>query len=506
MDYFYQLLISFGFLLLNAFFVLAEFAIVKVRTTRLDEIAKQGDARAKLARSIVRKLDAYLSAIQLGITMSSLGLGWIGEPAVAHLLHPWIQAIPAPWKRGMSYSVSFGIAFVLITAIHVIIGELAPKSVAIRTPERTALLVARPLYLFYRLFYLPMTILNWCSNNLLKLIGFHSNESELAHSEEELRMILSYSQEQGKIPLHRLLLFENLFDFRYTTVQDILTPLESIAYWDAERSWEENWAAVKVRKLTRYPLCQGDIHHPLGWVHFKDIGLLLTTDPPRPPDLNSIKRQLLYIPKHYSLQQALTEFQKHRTHMALVQDKNKKTVGLITLEDVLEELVGEIRDEFESPTLTGLSDITVEEALLLNLTAKDKSEAIRMLLDLLHTARPQFDIRQAWDIIWKREKGLTSAVGRGVAFPHARLPSLEKPLLSIGRIPQGLEFQAPDNAPVHFIFLILTPAREPVFQLRILARLAAMASNQPLLKKLLHAKTKEEIMEAVRAFDLSATD
>ncbi|MBI4056886.1 MAG: DUF21 domain-containing protein [Elusimicrobia bacterium] len=502
MEHFTRLLIALGLLLLNAFFVLAEFAIVKVRATRLEEMARQGNARAKLAKAILRKLDAHLSVIQLGITIASLGLGWIGEPAMAGLLHPLIQQLPVAWRSGMSHSLSFALAFIIITGLHVVIGELVPKSIAIRTPEQSTLWVARPLELFYRLFYVPLVILNWSSNTFLKLIGFKASASELAHSEEELRMILFHSEEQGKIPLDRLLLFENLFDFRNTTAKEVMTSWESVASLDTAHSWQENKEIIETRKFTRYPLChQKQLN---GWVHLKDIALALLQSP-KPPDLSSLKRELFFIPENYALQQVLSEFQKSRSHIAFIKNSQGVVMGLVTLEDILEELVGEIRDEFESPSTMGLKDVLVEKAILLDFRPSDKAKAIQQLLQLLHQVHP-FDLNTAWEIIWKRERGLTSAVGHEVAFPHGRLPSLEKPLLAIGRVSAGLEFQAPDNKLVKFIFLFLTPAKEPLLQLRILSKLAHLASNEAMLAKLLKAPTPLKLIETIRAFDQTVTD
>lgn len=500
----FYLLIALFLLLLNAFFVLAEFAIVKVRSTRLEELARKGHRRAKLAQFTVKHLDEYLSAIQLGITMASLGLGWVGEPALAHLIAPLFSLFHIPLSSAVSYSISVTIAFIIITWMHVVIGELMPKNLALRMPEKSALIVSVPLHIFYRLTYIPMWILNESANLFLRIIGFRSSEGELAHSEEEMRMILGQSQEQGKLSLGRLMMFENLFDFGHTIVKEIMTPRGSIAFISHNRSWKENLAVIKQKKLSRYPLCKMGPDDITGLIHYKDIALenLLGE---KGPHLDAIRRNIHSILEATPVEKLLREFQEKRLQMAIVKNYDGKVMGLVTIEDILEELVGEIRDEFDSAPVTMLSDVLVPEAMELELGYTNRFGALRIMLLKLHSIKPDFSREEAWKLICKRERGLSSAVGHQAAFPHARLSSLSKPMVIFGKCREGIIFPSPDRLPVKLIFLILTPFYEPTVQLRIMSQLASLVTNSTLRKKLLSAKNPNVVMDIIKVFQNKVT-
>lgn len=495
--------ITAALLSVNAFFVLVEFALVKARLTRLEELSAKGYTNATVAKGLVQKLDEYLSACQLGITMASLGVGWIGEPAMARLLEPWVHALWPSASQRFIHGVAFAAGFVAITFLHVVVGEQAPKLVAIRHAERSAMLSARPMVWFYRALYWPLTVLNFSSNAILRVLGFTPvPEGEMVHSEEELRMLISSAEEHGKFPLRRLLLFENVFDFASQKVKDVMTPRDNVDFLSSRRNWEENLAVIRTRRQTRYPLCEGSLDQPLGYVHMMDLAVQLTgAGAQEAPDLMKLRRDLPVVREDAPLESVLTDFQLKKLHMALVKTAAGKVVGLVTMEDILEELVGEIRDEFEPPPAGSLSELWVPEALLLDLEAADRSEAIRKVLQKLHDARPDFDLKEAFEIIWKREQGLTSAIGSEMALPHGRLPSLTKAMVAIGRAPAGIPFDAPDKRPVKLLFLILTPLKEPVVQLRILSKIATLMTNRALKRRLLKAHTTAEVAEVLRVFE-----
>ena len=499
-----RLLVSLGLIVFNGFFVLAEFALVKVRASRIEELARKGSLSAARVRSISRNIDAYLSATQLGITMSSLGLGWIGEPVAAQLIEPLFEVLPVALTKATSYTLSFGFAFVVITFLHVVAGELTPKYMALRSPTRSALFVSGPLDVFYRLVYAPMAVLHSAAHGLLRLLGFTSSEeADVAHSEEEFKILLSYSQERGALSLSRLLLFENLFDFGNTSVKDVMTPAGAVAFLSTERPWKENLALIRARKHTRYPLCGAGLDDVKGAVHLMDIVLSGQWES---PDLLSLKREVPFLPESAPLEKALAELRKRGLHLALVRSKAGQVAGLITLEDVLEELIGEVRDEFEAPPPDSLTEAVVPEAVEMNLAQQDKAEALRWMLQKLAAARPELDFKEAWDVVWRREMALTSAVGGGVALPHGRLEGLSKPLVALGRSPEGIPFDALDKKPVRLIFLILTPLKEPTAQLRLLAKVAAFASHDAFRRNLGRAKTPREALDILAAFDQSVTE
>lgn len=328
--------------LLNGFFVASEFAIVKVRGSQLNVLGED----AKFARHVVSHLDAYLSATQLGITLASLSLGWIGEPFLARMLEPFfaLAGVTAP---AVIHGVSFGLAFATITFLHIVLGELAPKSLAIRKSVPTTLWVIKPLDLFYTLFKPAIWVLNGAANWILKHT-MHIDpvaETELAHSEEELRIILAESEEaQAVSPLEKEILL-NVLDLRHLRVRDILTPRGDVVLLDTENSLAENLRLAKASRHTRFPLCRGHLDDTLGFIHMKD--LLCLADEPK-PELAAIKRDLLSVPEMMSLPRLLQRLRSHHARMALVIDEFGGAAGIVTLDQVIEELVGSIQDEFDA--------------------------------------------------------------------------------------------------------------------------------------------------------------
>ena len=484
----------------NAFFVLVEFAIVSARLTRLEELSHEGVKNAGVAREILEHTGEYLSACQLGITMASLGVGWIGEPAVASLLEPVLRLIPAPAAQSLAYSFSFAVAFLAITCLHMIVGEQAPKYIGIQYAERALVLLARPMRLFHALFYTPLDAINRAASGVARLAGLPATpKGERQHSEEELRMLISAAEEQGQFPLRRLLLFENLFDFGDQAVRDVMTPRDNIVCLKAGAPWEENLTLLRSRRFSRFPLSPDTLEHASGYVHVKDLALELARG--GAPDLQAIQRELGVVPEETSLEKALATFQNRRLPIALVRDGKGHVSGLVTLEDILEELTGEIQDEFEAPPAGSLLDYFVPLASDLDLASAKREEAIARLLDLLCAAVPEVNHKEALDVVMKREKALTTAIGSEVALPHGRMQNLSRPFLAIGRSVAGIDFNAPDKRPVKLLFLILTPAREPLAQLRALAKIAALVSNRALHRRLKKARTTSELSEILKAFD-----
>ena len=488
------------FLLLNAFFVLAEFAVVKVRFTRLEELAAQGITRAKIAKEAVKDLEAYLSTAQLGITIASIGLGWVGEPAVARFVPPLFDALGIAVTPAATHTASVAIAFSIITAFHVVIGELVPKNMAIRMPEQSALWIAAPFKFFHTVFFAPMWVLNESANGVLRLLRIKRNQEETVHSDEELRMILGQSQEHGKISLGRLMMFEHLFDFGKTRVKEVMTPRGAISFITVGSPPEETLRLIKQKRFSRYPLVTPD-GVTVGYIHFKDLYDCLLAPNCPVPDLSTVKRPLSEISEEVSVERALREFQEKRIQLALAKNAKGETTGLLTMEDIVEELTGEIRDEFEQPPKTLLSGLLQPAACVMELKEGGRFEAIEELLTALHAYSPSFDKADALKAIIKRETNFSTALGHQTAFPHARLASLSKPLLAFGKSKEGIYFPSPDSHPVKLIFMILTPFNEPTLQLNILSQLSGLISNLTLRKRLFSAKTPENLMDIIRTFE-----
>jgi CBS domain containing-hemolysin-like protein len=338
-----KILAALGLVLLNGLFVAAEFAFVRVRPTRIAQLTAEGNRKANAASECVKQLDAYLSVSQLGITLSSLGLGWLGEPAVASLLHPLLSRLglgsPALLK-----SISFIIAFSLITFLHVVFGELAPKSLAIQKAEGIALSLARPMQFFYRFFYPAVILLNGSANWIITRIGFEPpSESAVAHSEEELRMLIGESYRSGQINATEQELLDNVFRFEEKVAEEIMVPRPDVVYLDTGLSLESNMELARNSGHTRFPLIDGNPDKVIGVVNVKD--LMYPRD--RIDSLNEIKRDAVFIPESMPLDKLLAEFRKRHQHLVIVIDEYGGTAGIVSLEDVLEELVGDIQDEYD---------------------------------------------------------------------------------------------------------------------------------------------------------------
>ena len=331
--------------LLNGFFVTAEFALVKIRASQLDTLAAEGNRRATFAKQVKDNLNAYLSACQVGITAASLGLGWLGEPFIAGMLQPFF-ALAGIESPAVIKSVSFALAFSVITFLHIVLGEQAPKILAIRKAISATLFVSAPLRLFYTVFKPAIWLLNAASNwILLHLLRIEPiAEGELAHSEEELRLIFDQSATSAEVtPLGRELVI-NVLDLRNRVVRDIMTPRGEIVYLDLEDDFETNVKKAIESRHTRFPLCRENLDNTIGLIHMKEL-LPMMRDPQ--PDLLKIKRDLIPVPEMMPLEKLLKLFLSKHAHLALVVDEFGGTVGMVTLENVLEEVVGDIQDEFD---------------------------------------------------------------------------------------------------------------------------------------------------------------
>jgi len=343
----------FVLVLLNGFFVAAEFAIVKVRSTRIAELAGEGRRHAKVAQHLVGHLDAYLSATQLGITMASLGLGWVGEPALSHILVPPLEALGIN-SSATRHIVSVIIAFLIITFLHIVIGELAPKSIAIQKSEAVTLWTATPLRLFYRVFRPIIWLFNGAATGLLSLVNIQpASEAQLAHSEEELRMIISASQEGGHIDEVEQAIMRRALIFGEHIVGEIMVPRTEMASLPTEMAIEQALEEVAMSNHTRYPVYEDDMDDTLGYVHVKD---LYRAD--RSRSVRTLLRPIGFIAETASIELALKRFQSTRTPLAIVVDEHGGTAGLVTIQDVIEELIGEVQDEFdhEAPLVEELSE------------------------------------------------------------------------------------------------------------------------------------------------------
>ena len=335
----------------TAFFVASEFAIVKVRTTRIDQLIAEGNKRAIPAKRVISNLDEYLSACQLGITMTALGLGLLGEPTVERILHPVFERFEL--SDSMSSFFSYAIAFSSVTFLHVVVGELAPKTLAIQKAEQVALYTAHPLLWFHRIMYPVIKFLNGSARALTGLFGLKRvSESELAHTEEELRMILSDSLKSGEINQSEYKYVNKIFEFDDRIAKEIMAPRTEMSSIDKDTSLREVFDQVNVEQYTRYPVTDGDKDHVIGLVNMKN---LLTAYIKDSSNINrpviDYMQPIIRVIETIPIGDLLLKIQRERIHMAVLMDEYGGTSGLVTIEDILEEIVGDIRDEFDNDEL-----------------------------------------------------------------------------------------------------------------------------------------------------------
>ncbi|WP_312649463.1 hemolysin family protein [Aminipila sp.] len=360
---------------MNAFFVATEFAMVKVRKSRIETLADNGNHSAKHTLTIVRNLNSYLSACQLGITLASLGLGWVGEPAIAKMLEPLFELLNI--STSMVHSISFILGFSIITACHIVLGELVPKSLAIITAEKIALYTALPLIMFYRATYPIMWAFNHTTNLILKIVGLSQvDEHEAAHTDQEIKLLVEESYKQGLVDKTELALIDNIFDFSETTVKDVMIPRTDMSCIFIENSFEQILSYALERQLTRYPICKKDKDHVIGFVHIKDLYKQKILGGNQ--NIEDIIRNVNFVPESMSISQLLKIFKKEKAQIAIIIDEYGGTCGLVTIEDVLEEIVGEIQDEFNAEC----SEITENEDGSYMVVGKARLEDIEELLDI----------------------------------------------------------------------------------------------------------------------------
>ena len=345
---------------LNGLFVAAEFAFVRIRATQVDQLVREGKPMAGMVRNARRRLDAYLAVCQLGITISSLGLGWLGEPAVAVLIDPLVEAVGAP--EGITHAVSITIAFALISFMHVVFGELAPKTIAIQSPEGTALFVA-PLMRFFYYLLLPGTLLfNGTANAITRALGYPpASESDETHSEEEIRMLVAQSTRSGVLDEDEEEMVDAVFELNDKVAREIMVPRPDVVSLPAAMGLRKLLSVAAAGNYTRYPVYEEDSPDRIvGAVHVKDVLRAIESEGGLEADITAreLAREVLVVPENRPIDGILEDFQKQELQMAIVIDEWGSFEGLFTLEDIIEEIVGEIRDEFdeEEPAIRKLPD------------------------------------------------------------------------------------------------------------------------------------------------------
>ena len=337
-------LVAFGLTILlvlaNGFFVAAEYAFVRIRKTQLEELVHRGSARARLSANLVDKLDQYISASQLGVTLCSLAIGWIGEPAVAALLRPVFVGLPDPLLEVISFALAFGV----ITYLHIVLGELAPKYLAIQRALALALWCAYPLHLFYRFMYPFIALVNGSANAILRIVGIRPSDEANVHSEEELKMLVAVSTRKGVLQESERVIVGRAMEFADRIVRQVMVPRTEMIAVSDDTPVSEVLVTARQHRFSRFPVFQEDLDHIIGIVHVKD---LVGVDKENRTRARDVMRKVPVMPETMRLDQALAEFRRQRVQLAIVLDEFGGTAGLVTLEDVIEQLVGEVQDEFD---------------------------------------------------------------------------------------------------------------------------------------------------------------
>ena len=347
---------------LNGFFVAAEFSLVSVRQTRVEELIAQGNRAAVVVGRAVADPDRFIAATQLGITLASLGLGWIGEPALAGLLESVLRFLPEAWIGVAAHSIAGGVAFAFITVMHVVVGELAPKSIALQDPEGTALVIARPTEWTVHLFRPAIWLLNGAGNALLRLLGIQPTSGHgRVHSVTELRMLVEASHEGGVLAADEREMLHAVFEFGHLVARQVMVPRTEMICLPATSSQDQIAKLAAEHALTRFPVYEGDLDHIIGIVHIKDLVRVMHSQVQQSTTVRGMVRPALFLPESIRVDDLLVEFRRKKQQIAILLDEYGGTAGLVTLEDLLEEIVGDVQDEFdqEEPEIQRLPDGSV---------------------------------------------------------------------------------------------------------------------------------------------------
>jgi len=339
-----NIIIVFLLVFMNGFFVATEFAMVKVRKSRIETLALEENRNAKYTLKVVKNLNSYLSACQLGITLASLGLGWVGEPAISEMITPLLKLFDM--SELTIHSISFILGFAIITGFHIVLGELTPKSLAIISAEKIAMHTALPLIMFYNVTYPIMWSFNNGTNFVLKIFGISQvDEHEAAHTDEEIKLLVQDSYKHGLIDKTELTFVDNIFNFSETTAKEIMMPRTDMECIFIEDSFEEIIAFALEEQLTRYPVCRDSKDNVIGFIHIKDLYKQKIEGNNK--NIQGIIREIKFVPESTSINELLKAFKKEKIQMSIIIDEYGGTSGLVTIEDILEEIVGEIQDEFD---------------------------------------------------------------------------------------------------------------------------------------------------------------
>lgn len=457
--------------MLNAFFVLAEFATVKIRPTQIDALVTQGHRGAKRVRRILDHLDEYLSVCQVGITLTSIGLGFVGEPAFAALFHPLFAGLGA-WSETVTRTVSVVAGFLIVSYLHIVVGELIPKTVAIRITEKAVFWVAAPITWFRWLFLAPIWVLNTSVNLVLKPFHLSVPASHTLVTDGEFRAILDQSEAGGMMSFRRLLYMENILDLGTLVVRNAMQVKAKVQVLRPGMSWDAVHTLVGRFRYSRYPLVATGSHEPLGVVHVKDLYAAYQSDP-ETLDLEALARPGLAAADQDPLEHLLGQMQRTGNHMALVRDAAGRWIGMVTLEDVLEEVVGTIEEEYPVEPPVTITEFLKESHVLLDVEGETLEQVLRAALARVPAAELPADRSTLLARILERERQAPSALSHHLAIPHGRVENLVRPLVAVARPREPIPVPG-RNEPTKILFILVTPAESPRIHQVLLSHIAGL--------------------------------
>ena len=500
------LLLALLLLLLNAFFVLAEFAAVKTRPSRVAEMIEAGVPGAAAVKRVQDHLDEYLSVCQLGITFASIGLGFVAEPAVVELVEPLLVStgiLESSNAAGLTaHGIAFVLSYLLVSFLHILVGELIPKSISIRLTDSSSLWTAAPLRFFHLVFYLPLIALNASSNFILRLIGVPPFSHGSGHSEDELLILLSKGQAEGMMSFRRLLFVENVFDLGELKVKDAMRPRSQVRTLSAKANWTDNLEVIRRHRFTRYPLIDENVDEPIGIVHLKDAILAGENE----IDLRAICRRFINSKESDSLETLLADMQRRRIHVALVRDDARNWTGFLTLEDVIEEIIGTIRDEFEDEEQISLAQTLNVSGIQLDIEAEDTVDAVRKAVDRIAPAQLPVGREIIIRAIEERERLVETYLGHGLGMPHARIAGIGKPIILVIRCLGGVSYRNTTEK-ADLLFVLFTPAGQPRIHQRLQAVVATVMGESGFIpQRLRSAETAAQVLEILLTGEQATLD
>jgi CBS domain containing-hemolysin-like protein/mannitol/fructose-specific phosphotransferase system IIA component len=491
------LALAFLLIFLNAFFVLAEFASVKVRPTQVEALVEAGNRRARTLEKIQAHVDEYLSVCQVGITLASIGLGFVGEPTFAALLLPIIRwvGITGVATTITAHSIAVAVAYLIVSFLHIVIGELVPKSVAIRRTEKAALFTALPLVIFRYIFIAPIWLLNGTVNAILRVFRLPPVKGHGAHSEEEIRIILDQSQSSGMLSFRRLLHIENVLDMGTLNVRNAMRARRLVRCLYLGKPRPENESVIAENRFSRYPCIGDDPDKPLGYVHIKDLYLAERAGK-SVEDLRAFIRPCLHFREQDPLEQRLSEMQRKAAHMALVFAEDGRWTGIITLEDAIEEVIGTVEEEYPTEPPVRLSDLLTAEHTLLDVEGDSILSATRHALQRINVADLPVSRDAIMNSISERERLGSSYVGRRLAIPHARLARLIVPMVIVARLKAPIPAPVPGED-INLLFILLTPADTPRIHQILLSHIAGIFESDFLEDRLEDAASAADLHNVI---------